>query len=103
MLSCRENDIITLLSKKYKFNKEEAIEIINNNFKIIISIEESPTNSLISLVESQYYKEYKNNIWKDSIFFKLPQLQSNNIGSNCFQILYISYNQLVSNLDNLVV
>ncbi len=80
MLSTRENNIIILLSKKYKFNKEEAIEIIDNNFKIIIPLEESPINSLLKLIKSQYYKEYKNNIWKDSKFYKLPHLQSNNIG-----------------------
>ena len=41
----------------------------------------TPTNTLLNIINEQKEKETRVDIWKNSIFKSLPNLQSNNIGN----------------------
>lgn len=80
MLNTQYYNIITLLSEKYKFDKNEAINYLNTEIKNNSIIPITPINTFLSLIEFQCLKEKNNNIFENSIFENLPKLQSNNIG-----------------------
>jgi hypothetical protein len=87
--------IVNLLAKEYNFDVNVAITRINtvfpeNNLNVDIEPEtevddkidtNTPTNALLKIIMDQKEKEKRLDIWKNSIYKHLPNLQSNNIGN----------------------
>ena len=92
--------VLQLLSSEYNFDVKQAITKIKNVFpeeyESIENIEESiskidtdtntnininiPTMALLNIINEQKEKEIRLDIWKNSVYKFLPNLQSNNIG-----------------------
>ena len=83
--------IVNLLAKEYNFDVNTAISIVNTHFpehglktETVPTGEETvntPTNALLKIINTQKEKEERLNIWKNSVYKFLPNLQSNNIGN----------------------
>jgi len=87
--------VLQLLSTEYNFDLKQAITKINNVFpeeyEAIPNTDESihnvdtniniPTNALLNIINEQREKEKRLDIWKNSVYKYLPNLQSNNIGN----------------------
>tara|TARA_B110000285_G_scaffold85010_1_gene97491 strand:- start:9287 stop:10021 length:735 start_codon:yes stop_codon:yes gene_type:complete len=87
--------VIQLLANEYKFDVNAAITKINiafpeNNLNVDIESPNetvyktdvnTPTNTLLNIIMEQKAKENRLDIWKNSIYKNLPNLQSNNIGN----------------------
>ena len=87
--------VIQLLANEYKFDINAAITKINiafpeNNLNVDIEPPNetvyktdvnTPTNTLLNIIMEQKAKENRLDIWKNSIYKNLPNLQSNNIGN----------------------
>ena len=83
--------IVNLLAKEYNFDVNTAISIVNTHFpehdlktETAPTGEETvntPTNALLKIINTQKEKEERLNIWKNSVYKFLPNLQSNNIGN----------------------
>ena len=73
-----------LSANKYKLGANSTttnlIETVLNN-QCNTNIINTPTNSLIKIIDEQKEKENRVDIWKNSRFKSLPILQSNNIGN----------------------
>ena len=73
-----------LSANKYKFGVNgvttNVIETVVDN-QTDINIVNTPTNALINIINEQKEKENRVDIWKNSVFKSLPNLQSNNIGN----------------------
>lgn len=89
--------VIQLLANEYKFDINAAITKINtvfpeNSLNTDTDIETNietiykndaniPTNILLNIITEQKEKEKRLDIWKNSLYKHLPNLQSNNIGN----------------------
>lgn len=89
--------VLQLLSTEYNFDVKQAITKINNvfpdEFDTNQNTEESihsvvdttnintPTTALLNIINEQREKEKRLDIWKNSVYKFLPNLQSNNIGN----------------------
>jgi hypothetical protein len=88
-------NVLQLLSTEYNFDVNDAITKIKNVFpeeyESIEPVEESvhkidaninnPTTALLNIIKEQKEKEIRLDIWKNSVYKFLPNLQSNNIGN----------------------
>lgn len=87
--------VLQLLSTEYNFDLKQAITKINNVFpeeyETIETVDNSitkidsntnnPTTALLNIINEQKEKEIRLDIWKNSVYKFLPNLQSNNIGN----------------------
>lgn len=83
--------IVNLLAKEYNFDVNTAISILNTHFpeqdlktkpEPIVDVNvNTPINVLLKIIMEQKEKEKRLDIWKNSIYKHLPNLQSNNIGN----------------------
>jgi len=101
-LNSQEKKIISILSKKYNFDKLEAInEIIKNRKNEEKKESKKPFGILNKLINEQYNKELKTSKWNNCKFYKLNTLKSNNVGIIGEQFLSecCKQNSIKSNID----